>query len=173
MIRLLCSLASALTTVLLLACAVYSPLASSQDESQPTYVTDSASLLSREQTVEIDELLSRHNQIGFAQIRLVVVPRLPPNTTIEDYASALLQENLAAPKARLDSVLFVVAIENRKLRIETSRAVSPVMSNEFCQQVIDNDVIPKFMQGEFFVGIKAGLVALVGRLTGASRVQAV
>ncbi len=171
--RLLCSLASALGTLLFLACAVYAPLASSQDESPPTYVTESASLLSREQTAELDELLSHHNRIGFAQIRLVVMPRLPTNTTIEDYSSALLQEGLAAPNARLDSVLFVVAIENRKLRIETSRAVWPVMSNEFCQQVIDNDVIPKFMQGEFFVGIKAGLVALVSRLTGASRVQAV
>lgn len=136
-----------------------------EQESQWKYVLDSANLFTRKQSSEINALISDHNRFGFGHIRLIVIQQLPENTTIEDYAYAVLRDDLTSAEGRLDRVLLVVALTNRKLRIEVSTAVWPILSDEFCQQVIDNHIIPQFKQENYFIGIRDGLRALIAKLS--------
>lgn len=152
----------AIVSALLLGCAT-----------QKLYVDDSANLLSREHATELDSILIAHNQTGFGRLRVIVLRRLPPDTTIEEYSSSLLNEELKAIGARRDRVILIVAIENRRVRIQTAPAVWSVLRDEFCQQVIDTEIVPSFKREEFFLGIRAGLAAIVAKLKGAHARQAV
>jgi uncharacterized protein len=153
-----------LMAIMFTACATQPQTGRIEQVPQRKYVLDSTSLLTREQSSEIHSLISNHNRFGFGQIKLIVIQQLPENTSIEDYAHAILQDDLATAERRLDRALLVVALTDRKLRIETSTAVWPVLSDEFCKKVIDNQIVPQFKQGNFFIGIRNGLNALIAKL---------
>lgn len=131
---------------------------------QGLIVLDSANLLTREQSAEINALISNHSRSGFGHIRLIVIQQLPENTSIEDYADVLLRDDLATAEGRVDLVLFIVALADRTLRIEIATAVQPFLSDEFSKHVIDNHIVPQFKQDNYFIGIKDGLNALISKL---------
>lgn len=135
---------------------------------QDFYVSDKANILTIEQANEIGVLLSNHNRSSFGYLRVLVIPQLPASTSIEDYSNVILREDLASSEGRRDRVLLIVALKERVLRIEASTAVGPVLSDEFCKQVIDSEIVPQFRQGRFFLGIKNGLNMLIAKLNAAN-----
>lgn len=143
---------------------------SSEQESIPAII-DTANLLTSAQASELDSLISSHNQSGLGHIRLLVVPKLPPNTTIENYSNAILQKDIATPGASQYRALFVIAMDNRKFIIEAAPAIRNTLSNEFIQRIIDNTITPRFRKGQFFSGIRGGITEIIEKLDSGKRVM--
>lgn len=142
-------------------------------EGDQSVVVDYAQLLTNAERAEVQMLLTEHNRIKFGMVRLIVLPRLPKNVPIEEFARATLLVDLAMPDARQDRVHLVIALEDRRLRIATSDLVQAVLSDEYCQEVVDNQLIPNFKKGEYVVGIRAGLAAILVKLEGGRVASAV
>jgi uncharacterized protein len=129
-------------------------------------VTDEAEMLTEKQRTALSDLLLRHNQQGPGRIFLVTIKQLPPNTTIEKYAVAKINEKPFAPGERLDRILVLVALQDRKLRIETSKEVWPLLPDEFCKGVIDTVITPKFKEKRYDEGLTAGITSVITKLRG-------
>lgn len=125
---------------------------------------DRAGLLTREQRNEIHDILDDHNKKGPGKIFVLTTDELPPNTSIEDYAFAQALERLSAPYEKNDHILLVVALKNRKVRIEASPNVSPLVPDDFCKKVIDERIVPRFKEAEYYAGIRAGIISLIDKL---------
>ena len=52
----------------------------------------------------------------------------------------------------------------KKIRIETSRNVSPLMPDATAQTIIDSNFIPYFKSGEFFKGTLNGILSMIRQL---------
>ena len=126
-----------------------------------SYVGDEAHLLNPDQHAELVELLSEHRRN--AQIELRILPELPQNTSIEAYASAKLHET--EPLRESAHILFVVAMKDKSMRIETNKAAEVKVPDDFCQDVIDNIMIPRFKQDQYFLGIHDGISAVIAALS--------
>jgi uncharacterized protein len=94
---------------------------------------------------------------------LQILRKLPIDASIEDYAVAKIREG-ASPNEKFSRILVVVAMENRKLRIETSESISLILTDQYCKEVIDDVMVPRFKQSQYFAGIRAGISALIERL---------
>jgi uncharacterized protein len=65
---------------------------------------------------------------------------------------------------KADKIMLVVTLKDKAVRIETSRDVWPILSDDYCHRVNREIMIPKFKSGAYFVGIKAGIEALIRKL---------
>jgi uncharacterized protein len=145
------------------ACAhVPRPVATSAVDDQ--YVKDQAAVLTMEQRADLVKMLAAHNHKGPGIITLQILCKLPLDTSIEDYAFAKINEGASLLNEKSSRILIVVAMENRKLRIEIAESISLILSNEYCKEVIDNLMVPRFKQSQYFAGISAGIGAIVERL---------
>ncbi len=129
------------------------------------YLRDEVQLLNNQQAGEIERMLSKHNAKGPGQIEVRIVRSLPPNTDIKAFAYQIINEGSGS---KSDRILFLLAYKDRKLRIETSREVWPMLTDRECDRIIAQDILPNFKKNDFFAGIKLGLLEIVHELRAGS-----
>jgi uncharacterized protein len=127
-------------------------------------ISDSAGILKSEQVTRLHATLSEHNKAGPGRINILIVQKLPPNTTVEKYALEKIDETPPRPGEKLDRILLLVAIEDRSLRIETSEDVRTALSDEVCKGIIDQKIVPLFKEKKYFEGLQAGVNAILTAL---------
>lgn len=151
---------------LLLTLAGISSRSVAADELERAYteVIDQPSLLTQVERTEIARMVADHNKQGLGLIKVLIVSRLPPSMSIEAYAARVLQDELSLSDRRADRVLLVLAIGERKVRIEVSSAIWSILPDQFCKKVIEREMTPQFRRTQYFAGLHAGLAALIGRL---------
>ena len=133
-------------------------------QSEASYLHDDAGLLNGQQRQEILSLLTKHNEKSLGRIYLDIIQKLPAGKTIQQYAYDRLNEQTRMSNERADKILLAVAVEDKSVRIETSRDVWPILSDDYCHRVNREIMIPKFKTGEYFIGIKSGIEALIEKL---------
>src|SRR5436305_10253065 len=99
------------------------------------YLRDDVGLLDREQRKEIIGLLEKQEQKTLGRIYLDIIDKLPSGLTIDQYAHKRLNEQPRRAKERADKIMLVVALENKAVRIETSRDVWSILSDDYCYEV--------------------------------------
>ena len=128
------------------------------------FIYDHSNILSPDELMDISSMLSEHNLKGPGKIAVLILRKLPPDTSIEEYAFAKINEWPAAKDEKIDRILLLIAMENRKLRIETSKEVWNPLTEDNCKKIIDNIIVPKFRQKLYYDGIKSAILAMIEHL---------
>ena len=139
-------------------------LASAAFAESPAVLVDEAGVLSDKERDEIKKLISAYNEKGPGRIYVVVIDKLPPGTSIEQFASARINQPPLGANEKADRVLLAVAVQDRKMRIETSKDVWALLPDAFCKSVIDKVIAPRFKEKNYFQGIRDGVSALSSKL---------
>ena len=96
-----------------------------------------------------------------AQVAVLTVDSLEGDS-IEDYAVRVFQTWKLGRKDVDDGVLFVVARQERRMRIEVGYGLEGRLTDARSRQILDDIVRPHFRAGNFGAGIEAGGDAIVG-----------
>lgn len=64
-----------------------------------------------------------------------------------------------------DAALLVVARDERELRIEVGRGLEGELTDLECGAIVRKVIVPRFKQGDFFGGLRAGLEAMMEAIT--------
>jgi uncharacterized protein len=140
------------------------PLAALEVPPLAAPVTDLAQLLSADQADQLNKLLLDYQSETSNQFAVLIVPSLE-GEVLESY-SIRVAESWALGQADKDNgLLLLIALAERRLRIEVGYGLEGVLTDAFCGRVIDNTIVPQFKKGEYFAGITAGLLDLI-RQTG-------
>lgn len=102
------------------------------------------------------------------QMVVVTVPSLG-GREIEAFGRGLGNHWRLGDRVRNDGVLLIAAPGERKVRIEVGRGLEPVLTDDFCAEVLAHEVLPRFREGSFAAGIEAGTRAIIERLRAAPR----
>jgi uncharacterized protein len=119
------------------------------------YVSDFAGLLSQGAGSLLEAQLSRLEKDTGAEVAVVTVTELG-GTTVEDYAVRLFEEWGIGKKNEDNGVLFLVALIDRKVRIEVGYGLEPVITDGRAGRILDDDVLPFFKSGDYEAGIITG-----------------
>ena len=119
-------------------------------------VTDLTGTLSAEQRDALEQTLAEFEARKGAQIAVLLVPSTEPET-IEQYAVRVEETWKLGRKGVDDSALLVVAKNDRRLRIEVGYGLEGALPDAIAKRIIDNDITPRFKQGDFYGGIRAGV----------------
>jgi uncharacterized protein len=123
------------------------------------YVNDTAGLLSPQGKAELESKLAQLEKDTTAQVFVATVKSLEGDS-IEDYANRLFEKWKIGQKDKNNGVLFLVALDDRKMRIEVGYGLEPVITDGRAGRIRDNDVIPRFKNNDYEGGIKAGVAAV-------------
>jgi uncharacterized protein len=127
-------------------------------------VVDRANLLTGEQQATLDNALANLEETNSSQIFVLIIPTLD-GMDIAQY-SIKVAEAWKAGQAKLDNgALLVVAVEDRKLRIEVGYGLEDILTDARCDYIIRQMIVPRFRDGDFYGGISNGLSAMIGLVT--------
>ena len=134
-------------------------------------VTDLTGTLSAQQKSALEQSLAEFETRKGPQIAVLMVPTTRPET-IEQYAVRVFESWKLGRKGVDDGVLLVVAKDDRKVKIETGYGLEGILPDAIGKRIVEDDIIPRFKQGDFYGGIRAGVErimrAIFGRFVGAS-----
>lgn len=119
-------------------------------------VTDLTGTLSAQQRDALEQTLAEFEKRKGAQIAVLMVPTTQPET-IEQYAVRVEEAWKLGRKGVDDSALLVVAKNDRRLHIEVGYGLEGALPDAIAKRIIDHDITPRFKQGDFYGGIRAGV----------------
>ena len=85
---------------------------------------------------------------------------------IEDYGYQLGREWGIGQAGKDNGALLIVAPEEREVRIEVGYGLEGELTDALSRTIIETSILPRFRQGDFAAGIKAGVAAMIETLGG-------
>ena len=128
-------------------------------------VTDQTGSLTATERDALEAKLAAFEQAKGSQIAVLMVPSIG-GEAIEDYAGRVTDEWKLGRKGVDDGVLFVVAKQERKMRIHTGRGVQGTLTDALSRRIIADVVAPRFRTGDFAGGVDAGVDAIMKAIEG-------
>jgi uncharacterized protein len=123
-------------------------------------VNDYANILSDSTAKQIEKQLQTYETETTNQIVVLTVDSLN-GQDIESYASEVFSAWKPGQAGKDNGVLLVVAVKDRKMRIEVGYGLEGSITDTKSGLVIRNAIAPYFKQGNFDRGIDAGVEALM------------
>src|SRR5690606_29644601 len=109
---------------------------------------------------QIETSLRDLEQRKGAQIAVLVVATTGDDV-IEDYARRVFDQWRPGRESVDDGILFVVARDDRRLRIEVGYGLEGAVPDILAGRIIREQVTPQFAQGDYAAGIIAGVDSLI------------
>lgn len=131
------------------------------------HMMDSTGTLDKAQVQALDAKLAAFEKSRGAQVVVLMVATTQPED-ITDYAQRVGDAWKIGRKDIGDGLLLVVAKNDRKLRIATTKTLEGAIPDLAASQIIDNAITPRFKQGDFAGGISAGVDQIMARISGES-----
>ncbi len=128
-------------------------------------VIDQTATLDAASLAAIEAKLAAFEQSNGSQVVVLMVPTTAP----EDIADFTQRVGDAWKIGRADvgdGALFVIAKDDRRLRIATAKALEGAVPDLLARRIIDSAVTPAFRQGDYAGGINAGVDQILARIRG-------
>ena len=100
-----------------------------------------------------------------SQVVVLLVPTIGTET-IEDFATRVTDAWKLGRAGVDDGVLFVIAKQERRMRIQSGRGVQGTLTDALSKRIITERVSPRFRAGDFGGGIQAGVDSIMKAIEG-------
>lgn len=125
------------------------------------YFNDEAGVVSPEEAARLNQQLAEYEKATTNQIVVAIYPKMLSPSSIEDYTVRVAEKWGVGQKGRDNGAVLFVFIENRKVYIQVGYGLEGVLTDYLCHQIIQNEIIPSFKEGNFTEGIVKGTEALM------------
>ena len=122
-------------------------------------VVDKAGILSRREFEKIENFLLDLDRKSKVQIAVLIIPSLE-GESIEDYSMQVAEKWKLGDKEKDSGALLVVAVKDKKLRIEVGYGLEQNLTDSRSGQIIRNFIAPQFRSGNYGEGIYDGIKAM-------------
>ncbi|MBU7580767.1 MAG: TPM domain-containing protein [Porphyrobacter sp.] len=126
-------------------------------------VVDNADLLTPEAEAALTARLEALETQSQRQLVVATIPDLQ-GYDIADYGYQLGRHWGLGDKERNDGALLIVAPNDRKVRIEVGYGLEGYLTDALSSLIIQNQILPRFRDGDFPGGIEAGTDAIIAQL---------
>jgi uncharacterized protein len=130
-------------------------------------VTDLSATLTADQASALETKLAAFEERRGAQVAVLMVPSTRPEA-IEQYAIRVAEAWRLGRKGVDDGALLVIATEDRALRIEVGYGLEGALTDATSRRIIDEVIVPRFREGDFYGGIDAGTDRMLAVIAGES-----
>jgi len=136
----------------------------------PRLVNDLAGLLNKLDADNLEKKLVALDDSTTNQIVVLTIPSLN-GEVIEDVALNTFREWGIGGKEKNNGVLLIIAVEDRKIRIEVGLGLEGAIPDVVANDIIKNDLSPAFKQGNYLSGINKAVDDLSKAAAGEYKVK--
>jgi uncharacterized protein len=123
-------------------------------------VMDQVGIIPRSMRQDLTQLLFDFNKRGKAQIQILIVNTLEGEPI--EQASIKITDQWKLGDAKKDNgVLFLVAIQDRRMRIEVGQGLEGAIPDVYAKRIIADVVTPYFRKQRFADGVYAGVAQIM------------
>ena len=124
-------------------------------------VVDNATLLNASETEALTSLLESLEEATGAQIAVLTVATLAGDS-LESFGIRVADTWKLGQKDEDNGAILIVALAERKIRIEVGYGLEDKLTDMKCGLIIRNVIAPHFQNGDYGEGITAGVKNMVG-----------
>jgi len=128
-------------------------------------VHDDAKVMSASAVDQLESQLKVYEDSTSNQIAVLIVSSLEGDV-LEEYSLRVAEKWKLGQKDKDNGVLLLVAIEDRKMRIEVGEGLEGVLTDALSNRIIRNEMAPEFRRGDYEAGIHAGVNGIIKAIGG-------
>lgn len=128
------------------------------------YVNDFEGILSPEQVKELNDIVTKHEKETTNEIAIVTISSFEPYKTLFDYSLALANYWGIGKKDKNNGIAIVFGKQIRQIRIQVGYGLEKKLKDDEAKKIIDYTIIPEFKKGDYFTGIKKGLLEIIDQI---------
>ena len=128
--------------------------------SPPKLVNDLAGVLSPETVQNLEATLDAFDDSTSVQIAVVTIGSTNDYDPV-DYATKLGRTWGVGNKDFNNGVIFLIAKDDHKTFIAPGYGLEGAIPDITCKEIVDNQVLPYFKQGDFNTGVDSGVAAII------------
>ena len=129
---------------------------------RPTgFVNDYTGVLGGTDRMALEQKLSKFEKNSSNEIAIVIVKNLDGDY-IENYAVKTFESFKIGKKGKDNGILVLVAIKERKVRIEVGYGLEGVVTDSRANRIIEEKIAPRFRQGKYYEGLDDATDSLIG-----------
>lgn len=126
-------------------------------------VVDEAGILSASNKAVLNKTLADEELRSGNQVVVAVVQNMR-GMDVDTYTNALFKQWKLGQATRNNGVLFLVAVQEKKLRIEVGYGLEYAIPDVVASRIIRNQVIPKLRMRDWDGGVKVGVDGILTEL---------
>lgn len=130
-----------------------------------TLVTDFTNTLSEGDRQQLESKLVAFDDSTSTQIAVVIIKSVG-EYDIGEYAQKLGRTWGIGSKGKNNGILVLVALGDRKVTIQTGYGAEGAVPDVITHEIIQNDITPRFKQGDYFGGLNAATNDLMKYMKG-------
>ena len=130
-----------------------------------TLVTDYSNTLSAGDKQQLESKLVAYNDSTSTQIAIVILKSVG-DYDINDYGQKLGRAWGIGTKGKNNGILILVALGDRKVTIQTGYGAEGAVPDVTTHEIIQNDITPRFKQGDYAGGLNAAADDLMKYMKG-------
>ncbi len=128
-------------------------------------IVDLAHVLPSSTVESLTAQLAAHETQSSNQVAVLIVPSLE-GESLEEFSHRVATSWKLGQKGTDNGVLLLVAIRERKVRIEVGYGLEGVLTDARSAQIIRNEIVPRFRSGEMAGGVTGGINAIIKTIEG-------
>lgn len=129
------------------------------------YIVDQAEILSPETEQALTGMIEALDKEDSTQLAVLTIPTLKGDN-LEMYALAVAETWGVGQKGKDNGALLLIAQKERKVRIEVGYGLEGRLTDLLAGRIIRNEITPRFKEGDFDGGVRAGVEAMIQAVKG-------
>ena len=129
-----------------------------------TRVSDAAGMFSSQTVLDMSQYLGDYESRTGNQIVVATFPSLAGDN-LEDFSIRLAEKWKIGQKGKDNGVIVLLIKNDRLVRIEVGYGLESLLTDALCSQIIQQNIVPYFKQGNYDLGIRETLSAIVNTLS--------
>lgn len=135
------------------------------------YIVDEADILTDGEEAELNQKLTSYETRTSTEIAVLTVKTINDDY-IENFSLNVARNWGIGQSGKNNGALLVVAVDDRKLRIEVGTGLEGELTDLRAGQIIRNRITPQFKQGNYYQGIDDGVDGMILAIDAADDPQA-
>ena len=128
-------------------------------------VNDFANVIDAASESELDRRIRALQAASRDVVVVATIPTFQPYADIEEYAVKMFENGgRGIGKGKDNGLLIVVAVQDRKIKIEVGYDLEQFVSDGFAGETIRQAITPEFRNGNYGAGLLAGTTRIINRI---------
>ena len=125
------------------------------------YVNDFENVLSLEEVTKLENLLINYEKQTYNELVIVTISKTENEIDFDTYALDLSKNWGVGKRGKDNGLVIVISNQLGRIRICTGTGTEKILTDEICNTILEENIIPNFKNGEIYNGIESGINALI------------